>query len=206
MAHAGDDTPFKTPPDFDPDGADGTLDIPTTPPGERGGEDSPDALRIVELEAQVKEYKDQMLRALAEAENVRRRAQREIEDAGKFAVTKFARELLSVADNLSRALASLPGDREAMAEPVKNLVLGIEATERDLLAIFERAGIKRIEAMGQPFNPELHQAIMEVPSADHPPGTVALEMMPGYTLKERLLRASMVGVAKRDDGQDADGG
>jgi molecular chaperone GrpE len=122
--------------------------------------------------------------------------QREMEDSTKFAVTKFARDMLSVADNLGRALQALPAERDNLDPAVKSVIEGIEATERELQAIFERNGIKKIEPVGQPFNPEYHQAVMEVPTNEYPPGTVALMMMPGYLLKERLLRPAMVGVAK----------
>lgn len=180
--------------EFDPDGDDGTLDIPNTPAGGIGP--SAEQQRIVELESQMADLRDQALRAMAEAENVRKRMQREMEDSTKFAVTKFARDMLSVADNLSRALQALPADRDSLDPAVKSVIEGIEATERELQAIFERNGIKKIEPVGQPFNPEYHQAVMEVPTNEHPPGTVALMMMPGYLLKERLLRPAMVGVAK----------
>ncbi len=171
------------------------LDIPSTPAGEQPPLDAAEA-RIAELEAQIAELKDQGLRNLAETENVRRRGQREIEDAGKYAVTKFARDLLSVADNLGRALQALPADRDSIDPAIQNVIAGIEATERELQAVLERNGIKRIEPMGEAFNPEFHQAVMEVPTADHPPGTVALLLAPGYLLKDRLLRPAMVGVAK----------
>jgi len=180
--------------EFDPDGDDGTLDIPNAPQGGNGP--SAEQQRIAELEAQVGELRDQALRALAEAENVRKRMQREMEDSTKFAVTKFARDMLSVADNLGRALQAAPAERDNMDPAMKALLEGIEATERELRAIFERNGIKKIDPVGQPFNPEYHQAVMEVPTTDHAPGMVAMVMMPGYLLKERLLRPAMVGVAK----------
>jgi molecular chaperone GrpE len=181
--------------EFDPDGDDGTLDIPNAPAGDGRGQ-SAEQQRIAELEAQVGEQRDQALRALAEAENVRKRLQREMEDSVKFASTKFAREMLSVADNLGRALQAAPAERDQLDPAMKGLLEGIEATERELLAIFERNGIKKIEPVGEMFNPEYHQAVMEVPTNEHPPGTVAMVMMPGYLLKERLLRPAMVGVAK----------
>ena len=180
--------------EFDPDGDDGTLDIPHAPPG--GRDQNADQQRIAELEAQVGEQRDQALRALAEAENVRKRMQREMEDSVKFAVTRFARDMLSVADNLGRALQALPAERDNLDPAIKSVIEGIEATERELLAIFERNGIRKIDPIGETFNPDYHQAVMEVPTNEHPPGTVALVMMPGYLLKERLLRPAMVGVAK----------
>lgn len=181
--------------EFDPDGDDGTLDIPNAPPGGGAGQ-SAEQQRIAELEAQVNDLRDQALRALAEAENVRKRMQREMEDSVKFASTKFARDMLSVADNLGRALQALPADRDQLDPTVKSVIEGVEATERELQAIFERNGVKRIDPVGQAFNPEFHQAVMEVPTSEHAPGTVAMVMMPGYLLKDRLLRPAMVGVAK----------
>ncbi|MGE3906040.1 MAG: nucleotide exchange factor GrpE [Reyranellaceae bacterium] len=185
--------------EFDPDGDDGSLDIPNRPQGSQGGDPAQKTQagdRVAELEAQVGELRDQALRAMAEAENVRKRMQREMEDATKFAVTRFARDMLSVADNLGRALQAVPENRDGLDPAIKGVIEGIEATERELMAIFERNGIRKIEPVGEPFNPEYHQAVMEVPTSDHPPGTVALMMMPGYLLKERLLRPAMVGVAK----------
>lgn len=184
--------------EFDPDGDDGTLDIPSTPAAGAHADTNAGAgqQRVAELEAQVAELRDQALRAMAEAENVRKRMQREMEDSVKFAVTKFARDMLSVADNLGRALQAAPAERDQLDPALKGLVEGVEATERELMAIFERNGIKKIEPVGQPFNPDYHQAVMEVPTAEHPPGTVAMMMLPGYLLKERLLRPAMVGVAK----------
>jgi len=182
--------------EFDPDGDDGTLDIPNRPQGGEAAPKAPAGDRVAELEAQVGEMRDQALRAMAEAENVRKRLQREMEDATKFAVTRFARDMLSVADNLGRALQAVPENRDGLDPAVKGVIEGIEATERELMAIFERNGIKKIEPVGEPFNPEYHQAVMEVPTAEFPPGTVAVMMMPGYLLKERLLRPAMVGVAK----------
>jgi molecular chaperone GrpE len=181
--------------EFDPDGYDGTLDIPSAPAG-GGAAQSDEHQRIAELEAQVGDLRDQALRALAEAENVRKRMQREMEDSVKFAVTKFARDVLSVADNLGRALQALPAERDGIDPAIKSVIEGVEATERELQAILERNGIKKIDPMGEPFNPEYHQAVMEVPTAEHAPGTVAMVMMPGYMLRERLLRPAMVGVAK----------
>ncbi len=198
LSKAGQESAMGAGREFDPDGDDGTLDIPSAPQSGGAAGAHPDAAqqRIAELEAQVAEMRDQALRAMAEAENVRKRLQREMEDSVKFAVTRFARDMLSVADNLGRALQAAPADREQLDPAMKGLVEGVEATERELMAIFERNGIKKIEPIGQPFNPEYHQAVMEVPTNEHPPGTVAMMMLPGYKLKERLLRPAMVGVAK----------
>ena len=157
------------------------------------GAPSPEA-DVAAFEAEIAKLRDQGLRALAEAENVRRRGERERDDAARFAITGFAQALLDVADNLSQALAVPPGG-EAQA-----LRQGVELTERTLLAVFERFGISRIDALGQAFDPHRHQAIFEV-EADRPdgtvvPGTVVQVLRAGYMLNGRLLRPAMVAVAK----------
>lgn len=155
---------------------------------------SPEA-RVAVLEAELAEHKDRLLRALAEAENTRRRAQRERDDATRYAISGFAKELLSAADNLRRALDSLP-EAEAGDERTRSLLAGVAATERELLAVFERHGIRRIDPMGERFDHNLHQAIFEVERGDRPSGTIVEVLQPGYLLHDRLLRPAMVGVAK----------
>ena len=152
--------------------------------------------RVAALEAELAEHKDQLLRALAETENVRRRAQREREDALKYAVAGFAKELLSVADNLRRALDSLP-QSEVKDERTRGLVTGVEATERELLSVFERHGLRRIDPEGERFDHNLHQAIFEAERPGKPSGIVIEVLQPGYVLHDRLLRPAMVGVAKQ---------
>jgi len=159
---------------------------------------SPEA-RVAAFEAELAEQKDHLLRALAETENVRRRAQREREDASKYAVAGFAKELLSVADNLRRALDSLP-ESEARDERTRGLLAGVEATERELLSVFERHGIRRIDPHGERFDHNLHQAIFEAERPDKPGGTVVEVLQPGYVLHDRLLRPAMVGVSKEKPG------
>lgn len=155
---------------------------------------APDGFAVIEkLQAELAEAKDRALRAVAEVENYRRRADKEREDTAKYAITGFAREMLTVADNLRRALESQPAD---LPESLKAFVSGVELTERELLAIFERAGIVKLLPDGQPFNHDLHQAIFEVEDAAKPAGTVVQVLQPGYTLKDRLLRPAMVGVSK----------
>jgi len=151
--------------------------------------------KLAAAEAEIAELKDKLLRALAETENVRRRNLREKEDAQKFAATNFARDLLSPADNLRRAIASLPED-QIKDEPTKNLLAGVAATERELLAAFEKHGIKRIEPIDEVFDHNFHQAMFELENTGKPAGTVAQVLQPGYVLHERLLRPAMVGVAK----------
>jgi len=164
-----------------------------TPSESEANESSPET-RSTELEAELAEYKDRLLRALAETENVRRRAQREREDASKYAIAGFAKDLLSAADNLRRALESLP-ESEAKDERTRSLLAGVAATERELLGAFERYGIKRIDPRGEAFDHNFHQAIFEVERPDQPSGSVVEVLQPGYVLHDRLLRPAMVGVA-----------
>ena len=153
--------------------------------------------RVAALETELAEQKDHLLRALAETENVRRRAQREREDALKYAVSGFAKELLSVADNLRRALDSLP-ESEVGDERTRGLLAGVAATERELLSVFERHGIQRIDPDGERFDHNLHQAIFEAERTGKPSGTIIEVLQPGYVLHDRLLRPAMVGVAKEN--------
>jgi molecular chaperone GrpE len=151
--------------------------------------------RLEQVEAELAESKDQLLRALAETENVRRRLQRDRDDAQKYAVSTFAKDLLSVADNLRRALEALP-EAEAKDPKTKSMLEGVAATERELLSVFERNGLKRVDPKGERFDHNLHQAIFEIERADAAPGTVVEVLQPGYLLQDRLLRPAMVGVAK----------
>jgi molecular chaperone GrpE len=150
---------------------------------------------VAQLEAENSQLKDQLLRTLADMENLRRRSEREKEDGQKYAVATLARDILSVADNLRRALDSLPVD-QAPDDATRNLLTGVEATERELLGIFERRGIKRIEPLGERFDPNFHQAMMEVPNSGQEAGTVVQVLQPGYVIFDRLLRPALVGVAK----------
>jgi molecular chaperone GrpE len=146
------------------------------------------------------QLKDQLLRALAEAENVRRRAQREREDAAKYAIANFARDVLQVSDNLHRALEAIPAAALAADEALRNLHEGVSATERQLDAALERQQVKRVWPMGEKFDANLHQAMFEVPTADQAPGTVVQVMQAGYLIHDRLLRPALVGVAKQPTG------
>ena len=152
---------------------------------------------ISTLEAEVAELKDKLLRTAAELENTRKRAIRDKEDAQKFAASKFARDIIPVADNLRRAIETLTDEaREAADDAVKNLIVGVEMTERELLSIFERHNIKKIEALGQKFDPNLHNAMFEMEDTSVPAGTVVQEIAAGFTIGERLLRPAQVGVAR----------
>lgn len=150
------------------------------------------------LREQLEAARQDVLYAKAETQNVRRRMEKDIADARAYAATGFARDILSVADNLSRALESIPGDlRED--DKFKNLVAGLEATGREIEKVFGSHGIVRIAAMGLPLDPHQHQAMIEMPSADAEPGTVISELQAGYMIKDRLLRPAMVAVAKKPD-------
>jgi molecular chaperone GrpE len=151
--------------------------------------------RLTELEAQLAEAKAAALYAHAESQNVRRRLEKDAQDARAYAATGFARDILSVADNLARALDAIPADlRED--DRMKGLIAGIEATGRELATVFERNGITKISAMGEALDPNKHQAMVEIPSKDAEPGTIVQEMQAGYMIRDRLLRPALVAVAK----------
>lgn len=188
---ASDPTAGGAPAETPVETSDTNLDIPSRP------ETAEDWQRLVEqLQAEKADLQDKQLRALAEAQNVRRRAQQDVEKERKFGVERFARDVLSVADNLGRALSALPSDLEALDPALRNVVVGVQATERELQSVLERHGVSRIEALGKPFNAEFHQAMMEIEDPSVPAGTVVQELIPGYLLAGRLLRAAMVGVSK----------
>jgi molecular chaperone GrpE len=159
------------------------------------GQDTPE---VTALRAEVAELRDRALRALADAENTRKRAEREKSETSQYAVAGFARSLLPVADNLRRALDALHADKRAMDDTQKAIVEGVEATERELQAVLLRHGVKLIAAEGAKFDPHLHHAVAEVPASGKEPGTVVNVIQSGYTIGERLLRPAMVTVAKAD--------
>ncbi len=151
---------------------------------------------VVRLSTENERLKDQALRALAEAENTRRRIQREKEDATRYAVAGFARDLLEIADNLRRALEAAPADGLADHPLAQQLSVGVSMTEKMLADAFAKHGISRIDPTGEKFDPNYHQAMFEVPDANTPPGTVVQVIQAGYVLNGRLLRPAMVGIAK----------
>ncbi len=150
------------------------------------------------LREELEAAKQDVLYAKAETQNVRRRLEKDVADAKAYGATGFARDILSVADNLARALGAIP---ETMREDdaTKNLVLGLEATGRELEKVFAQHGISRIASVGLPLDPNQHQAMLEIPTTDSEPGTVVQEMQAGYMIRDRLLRAAMVGVAKKPE-------
>jgi len=149
-----------------------------------------------ELEAEVAKLKEQLLRTLAELDNYRKRAEREKEDTAKYAVTNFARDLLTVSDNLRRALESVPETHENPEKLLEGLLEGVKITETELLSVFSKHNIEKVDPMGKPFDHEFHQAMFEVDDSSQPVGTVVQVLQPGYTLHSRLLRPAFVGVAK----------
>lgn len=165
--------------------------------GEDAALDSIDSA-LAKLNDELATAKQEVLYARAETQNVRRRLEKDIADARAYAATGFARDILSVADNLGRALDSLSAELRA-DERLKNFVAGIEATGREIEKVFGQHGISRIAAKGLPLDPHQHQAMLEVPSAEHEPGTVVQELQSGYMIKDRLLRPAMVAVAKKPD-------
>lgn len=157
-------------------------------------EDTADDKLVIAV-AEIADLKDRLLRAVAETENLRRRADREKADAANYAMTAFARDLLSVGDNLRRALESIPADAD-LGDNAKTLVEGIEMTERELANMLERHNIKKIDPLGEKFSHDLHQALFEVPDTGKENGTIVQVMQVGFVIKDRLLRPAMVGVAK----------
>ena len=158
-------------------------------------------LQISELQQQLAAVKDQGLRALAEADNVRKRALKDREDATKYAISNFARDLLDYTDNFKRAIDSIPEDLKSTGDDrITNLLTGLEAMQRQLLQTFEKNGIKKIEPRDEPFNPHFHEVMFEVPGTGKPAGTIIQLVDAGYVLHDRLLRPARVGVAK-DEGQ-----
>ena len=169
-------------------------------PGDNPPAETPerDAFAVIEaLNAENGQLKDRILRTLAEMENLRRRTEREVSDAKTYGVTSFARDVLSVVDNLARALEHLPPEARAAAEPqIQSVIEGVELTARDLEAVLGRHGVKRLDPKGQKFDPNFHQAIFEAPDETVPAGTVSQVVQAGWTIGDRVLRPAMVGISK----------
>ena len=170
---------------------------------EEGDLEAPDSepdfeAALESLRGDLENARQETLYAKAETQNVRRRMEKDVQDARAYAATGFARDILSVADNLARAIQAVPSELREDSK-FKGLVTGVEATQRELDKVFVQHGISRIAAMGLPLDPNQHQAMMEVPTADAEPGTIVQEMQAGYMIKDRLLRPAMVGVARKPD-------
>lgn len=171
-------------------GHDEDFDIPEAP------EEAAEGGELEQLRAEVAELREKMLRVAADAENTKRRIEREANDARAYAIQKFARDLLGAADNLARATAHAPKDSEDSV--VTNFVIGVEMTEKELLSAFERNGLKRVDPQkGDKFDPNFHQAMMEQPADDVAPGAVIQTFQPGYELFGRIVRPAMVVVAAK---------
>lgn len=166
-------------------------------PGENGQGNDGDYEALVRLMKENEELKDRALRLAAEMENLRRRTQRDVADARTYAVTNFARDMLTVSDNLRRALDAVPAEaKEAGDAGFKALFEGVDITERAMLSALERHGVKKLEPQGERFDPNFHQAMFEVPNPDVPNGTVVQVVQSGYSIGDRVLRPAMVGIAK----------
>ena len=175
------------------------------------GEEAEDAVvenfpEVETPEKQISDLKDQLLRALAETENLRRRSAREKEDASKYAIANFARDMLNVSDNMRRTIEAAPEGAGDGDDALASLLQGVEMTERELLANLERHGIKLVEPLGEKFDHNLHQAMFEVPDAEKQPGTVVQVIQAGYVIGDRLLRPAMVGVSKAAVEEPAEAG
>ncbi len=171
--------------------AEAAKDEPSVEPEEADGASA----RIAELEAEVSSLKDQLLRAMAETENLRQRTRREREDTVKYAAMGLVKDLVEVTDNLKRAVDSVPAEAVEQDEQLKNLLTGVEMTEKQILTVFERHNIKQVAALGEKLDPHSHEALFEVPDPNSPAGTVVQVMQPGYRLHDRLVRPARVGVA-----------
>ena len=162
-----------------------------------GGSVDGDYEALVRLLKENEELKDRALRVAADMENLRRRTAREIQDARSYSVANFARDMLSVSDNLRRALDAIPSEAKAAGDAgFKSLIDGVEITERSMLSALERHGVKKLDPQGEKFDPNFHQAMFEVPNADVAPNTVIQVVQSGYSIGDRVLRPAMVGVAK----------
>jgi molecular chaperone GrpE len=192
-----------------PDDSDPNRPSPETAPGgpatdpATGGTAEAEGQRsvhdvIAALQAEVADFKDRWMRAQAETENVRKRYEREKDETAKYAITKFARDIVNVGDNFQRAIDAVPAGAAEREPALKSFLEGVTLTERELLNILERHGIKRLNPKDEPFNPHLHQAMMEVSRGDVAPGTIVQVFQPGFTIEDRVLRPAMVVVAKAE--------
>ena len=195
MAHMppNDSDPRKIDPDAAPDPA-----APANASGQSGAEEGARTVHdvIAALQIEAADFKDKWLRAHAEIENVRKRVDREKEETAKYAVTRLARDIVTVGDNFQRAISAVPPDAAENDPALKSFLEGVTLTERELLNALERHGIRRQEAMHEPFNPHLHQAVMEIPRSDVPEGTIVQVFQSGFMIEDRVLRPAMVAIAK----------
>jgi len=157
------------------------------------------------LEKQVLDLKDQLMRTLAEGENLRKRTHKEIEHAKKYSHITFVRDLVSSVDNLQRALESVPDDKSELSEPIKNLIIGLDIVQKEIITNFEKHNLTQIDPLGEKFDYNFHQAMFEVPTNDTEPGIVVEVSQKGYLLHDRLVRPAMVGISKKmEDKENCD--
>jgi len=159
---------------------------------------------VLELEQKVVDLKDQLMRSLADGENLRKRTQKDIEHAKKYSHISFIKELVSSVDNLQRALQSIPEDTSSLPEPIKNLIIGLEIVEKEVISTLEKHNVKQINPLGEKFDYNFHQAMFEVVTNESDPGTVVEVSQKGYLLYDRLVRPAMVGIAKKIDAEDTE--
>lgn len=159
---------------------------------------------VLELEQKVDDLKDQLMRSLADGENLRKRTQKDVEHAKKYSHISFIKELVSSVDNLQRALQSIPEDTSSLPEPIKNLIVGLEIVEKEVISTLEKHNIKEINPLGEKFDYNFHQAMFEVVTNESDPGTVVEVSQKGYLLHDRLVRPAMVGIAKKIDAEDTE--
>ena len=150
-----------------------------------------------ELEAKIDDLKDQLMRTLADSENLRKRTQKEIEHSKKYSQISFVRDLVSLFDNLERALDAVPNDKSELSEPIKNLIVGLEIVNKEIINTLEKHNLKQIEPLGEKFDYNFHQAMFEVPTNEKEPGIVVEVSQKGYLLYDRLVRPAMVGISKK---------
>ncbi|MCP2222638.1 MULTISPECIES: nucleotide exchange factor GrpE [Bradyrhizobium] len=192
--HQGKDVEKATPEDPSREGGSGSpAAVSAEPTPNVSAQETHDA--IARLVAENADLKDRLLRALADAENVRRRAERDLNDVRQYAVTRFAGDMVNVADNLERAMSSLPAELRNDAGPFKTFVEGVELTEKELLRSLEAHGVKKLDPTGSPFDPRFHEAMFQVQDPSVRSGTVTTVVQPGYSIGSRSLRPAKVGVA-----------
>ena len=179
-------------------------DVPEMPEADELEESAPEDAEATDgamyPDEEIADLQDKLLRALAETENLRRRSQKDREDAFKYSSANFARDMLSVADNLRRAIESIPEDGDPDGQSLVGFIEGISLTEKELLSTLERHGIQKVEPIGEKFDPQFHEAMFEVPTRDAAAGTVVQVVETGYVIHDRLLRPAKVGIAKADAG------
>ena len=175
------------------------TDTETLNVDENGDEDISIEDTVENQKKEIQDLKDQLLRSLADSENLRKRTIKEIADAKKYSHISFVRDLVSSVDNLQRALKALPEDKSQLSEPVKNLIIGLEIVEKEIINTFEKHNLKEISPLNEKFDYNLHQAMFEVPTTEKDPGYVVEVSQKGYLLHDRLVRAAMVGISKKPD-------